>query len=374
MRTLVTLLFLLLTITGYFLLWPVPIEPMAWKSPSDTGFKGDFAQNHRLAGVELISLPGAGGPEDLAVDKQGRVYCAVIDGSILRLSKQGRFEVWANTGGRPLGIEFDQSGNLIVADAFKGLLSVDRNAKVNVLTNYVGESPIRYANDVDIAPDGKIYFSDASTKFAAEKYGGTYPASLLDLMEHGSHGRVLVYDPVSKSTNTVAAGLNFANGVAVSEKGEYLMVNETGHYRVLRIQLTSADYGKVSVVIDNLPGFPDNISRDSSISRDEQASGGSTIFWLGLVSPRNALIDALSDRPFVRKIAQRLPASLRPKAQKYGHVIAISDTGEVVHSLQDPEGGYAYNTGALASGEYLYLSSLHEKHLGRITKAKAGVF
>ena len=76
--------------------------------------------------------------------------------------------------------------------------------------------PIRFADDVAVAADGKVYFSDASTKFGAKESGGTCEASLLDLMEHGGHGRLIVYDPATGVANTLMDGLNFANGVARS--------------------------------------------------------------------------------------------------------------------------------------------------------------
>jgi sugar lactone lactonase YvrE len=69
---------------------------------------------------------------------------------------------------------------------------------------------------VDVAASGKIYFSDASVKFGAQEWGSTYEASLLDIMEHGGHGRLLVFDPQAGKATTVLDGLNFPNGVTVS--------------------------------------------------------------------------------------------------------------------------------------------------------------
>jgi len=72
-------------------------------------------------------------------------------------------EVFANTTGRVLGFAFDAQGNLIAADAVKGLLSISPDRKVTVLTDHVDEDPIRYADAVVVAKNGKLYFSDAST-------------------------------------------------------------------------------------------------------------------------------------------------------------------------------------------------------------------
>jgi len=61
------------------------------------------------------------------------VYTGVGDGSILRVNpRTGSASVFANTGGRPLGVTFDASGErLYVADADRGLLSVSRDGKVS---------------------------------------------------------------------------------------------------------------------------------------------------------------------------------------------------------------------------------------------------
>ena len=201
----------------YFLVWPVPVSPVAWESPPDPGYTGPFAVNERLKGLETLPIAGNHGPEDIALDAQGRIYAATHEGNIVRISADGAHaEIWVETGGRPLGIDFDAKGHLIVADSFQGLLSISPAGKITKLTTEADGIPIRYADDVDVAADGKIYFSDASTKFGAKESGGTYEGSLLDLIEHGGHGRLLVYDPATGETKTLLDGLNFANGVAVT--------------------------------------------------------------------------------------------------------------------------------------------------------------
>ena len=51
---------------------------------------------------------------------------------------------------------FDQESNLLVADAFLGLQSISSNQTITLLANRVNGYPREYANDVDIAPDGKF--------------------------------------------------------------------------------------------------------------------------------------------------------------------------------------------------------------------------
>lgn len=349
---------LLASVVGYFLFWPVPIDPVAWQAPANPGYQAAFAPNSRLANLQQLSIAGLHGPEDVAVDDDGRIYAATHEGSILRLSSSGADpEVWANTGGRPLGIDFDGSGNLIVADAYRGLLSVAPDGVVTTLTNTAGGIPIHYADDVDVAADGKIYFSDASSKFGAEAWGGTFEASLIDLMEHGGYGRLLVYNPEDGSTDTLLGGLHFANGVAVSHDQRSVLVNETGSYRVMRYWLVGPLAGEAEPFIEELPGFPDNIS-----------VGENGRYWLAMVSPRNRLLDRASSKPFVRKLVQRMPRFMRPTATAYGHVVALNDAGDIVDNMQDPSGAYPQITSVTETAEYLYFGSLTAPTLARHKK------
>ncbi len=338
----------------YLSVWPVNVEPVAWQAPKNLGYTDAFAKNDRLSQIQRIELKGDIGPEDLAKDAEGRVYFSLLNGDIKFINPNGIIQPWVNTGGRPLGIEFDQQGNLLVADAFKGLLSISASGEVTTLIDTINSEMINYADDVDVAKNGNIYFSDASAKFPARQYG-TYGASLLDINEHGGHGRIIEYNPTTKTTTVLAKGINFANGVAVSHDEQYVLFNETGSYRVLRVGLYGDNRGKVEVIIDNLPSFPDNIAKTNN-----------GLYWLGLVSPRNAILDALSNSPWLRRMIERLPQAIRPQAENYGHIIAINDNGEVVFDLQDPQGIYGQTTGALAIGNKLYVSSLHETALGVI--------
>ena len=340
----------------YLLAWPVPIEPIAWTAPPNPGYTGAFVPNDRLAKLTTLPIGDNHGPEDIALDAMGRIYAATHDGWVVRLNADGSNpQNWAYTDGRPLGLDFDGRGNLIVADAYRGLLEITPNARVRLLTDEADGIPIRYADDVDVAADGKIYFSDASTKFGAREFGGTYPASLLDLMEHGGHGRLLVYDPTNGNTTTLLDGINFANGVAVSHDQSFVLVNETGEYRVLRYWISGPRKGQSEPLIEALPSFPDNIS-----------TGLEGRFWVALVSPRDRAFDDLSNSPFRRKIVQRLPEFMRPKAVAYGHVIAINAAGEVVENLQDPTGAYPINTTAVETEEYLYIGSLVAPAIARL--------
>jgi sugar lactone lactonase YvrE len=341
----------------YLLLWPVPVDPVAWDAPINQGLVDPFGPDDRLKRAQGIDLGEHHGPEDVTSGHDGRLYATSAAGAVLQLDGHGNVTVFADVGGRPLGIETDSDGSLIVANAYIGLQRVLQGGTVQTLASEVGGQPLVYADDLAVAKDGTIYFSEASTKFGAQQSGGTYEGSLLDLLEHGGHGQVIEFDPTTSEAQVIIDGLNFANGVAISEDQKFLLVAETGSYRILKHWLQGPDAGNTEVLIENLPAFPDNIN-----------NGLDGRFWIGLVAPRSEQLDALSNKPFVRKIVRRLPARFRPKAEPSSHVIAINADGEVLMNLQDPQARFATLTGVLETGEALYLTTLFGNQLPRLDK------
>ncbi len=355
-----TLLALVLIAAAYLLLWPLPINPVAFTLPAAPGYLGVHAVNTKLAGLKLIDLHGEVGPEHITFGPDGKLYTTVASGNILRMNADGsEQDIFASTGGRVLGFDFDAHGNLIAADAVKGLLSITADRKVTVLTDSVGGDPIRYADAVVVAKSGKMYFSDASTRFAPKDWGGTFEASVLDIIEGASTGRVLEYDPATKATRILAYGLSFANGVALSADEQSLFVTETGKFRLWKIAVSGSDLNlaqtnpQASVVLDNLPGYPDNLMR-----------GLNGKIWLGFAKPRNPVADNMADKPWLRRLTLRLPRALWPVPKSYGHVIAITEDGKVVADLQDPTGAYPETTAVTETPDRLYIQSLHAHGLG----------
>jgi sugar lactone lactonase YvrE len=355
---------LLLLLIAYLGFWPVAITPQKWTPPVDRGFTGDFAANARLANLDRLSIGDFHGPEDVVVaHEDGReiVYSTSQDGVIIRIDTQANTSaVFARTGGAPLGMERDLKGNFIVADAFRGLLSITPDGKrVTVLTDSFAGQPIAYADDLDIAENGVIYFSDASTKFGAQEAGSTLAASLLEISEHAKTGRILSFNPATTATELVAEGYSFANGVAMCPDSLCILVNETGEYSVDRIYVDGPRKGEVETLVENLPGFPDNINRGSVVA-------GKQTYWLGLASPRSKQLDDIAQIPFLRALSYRLPAAFRLSPAAYGIVIQIDEDGRILQTLQDPSGAYPVTTGAVEGQDWLYITSLSSRDLGRV--------
>jgi sugar lactone lactonase YvrE len=339
---------------GYLGFAPVPIAPVVWDAPQNAGFVGDFLPNTDLANLERISVGTSIGPED-AAEMGGMIYATSQKGDITRINPVTKsVEVVANTGGVPLGIEA-YDGVVYIADAHMGLLSLTEGGQLKTLSDEVDGTPIEYADDLDIADNGVIYFSDASTKFGAADNGTTMQASLLEIMESQGTGRLLAYDMRTRQTRTVAGGLVFPNGVAMHPDGSVL-VNETGRYRTLKID---PETGRMTDWINNLPGFPDNINPGPALPTGEPS------YFLGIISPRSDWLDENAGKPAMRKLAMRLPPALRPKAEHYGHIVQLDSKGRVLRSFQDPAGAYHDATGAIVHDGYLYVTSLHETDLAR---------
>lgn len=349
----ILLLVLLVSAVFYFTLWPVAMSPEPWDAPKNEGYSGKFSSNTLLSSMVLLDMGSDYGPEDFAINTNGDVATSSHSGFILlKKPDENGFTRWVNTQGRPLGIEYDHEGNLIVADAMKGLLQISPDGKIQTLVSEINGRPLVFADDVDIAPDGTIYFTDATSKFSPAEHGGTLSASMLEIFEHAGNGRVIAYSPLNGQITVLAENLVFANGITLSHDNRSLLVNETGKYRVLRIALSGEHRGRVHTLIDNLPGFPDNIT------------AANDSYLVGLASPRSEVVDALSNYPSIRSMVQRLPSFMRPSAKAYGHLIRIDDDGNVLQTYQDPSGSFPLVTGALETDSGLYISSLTAKHVG----------
>lgn len=341
----------LAALAAYLFLWPVPIEPAAWKAPRAPKLEGRYAVNDALSRLEELGRGEVLGPEATAVDGAGRVYTGVADGRILRLDPaRGTFETVISTGGRPLGLAFGPDGTLYLCDAHKGLMALSPGGALRTLAAGHGGVPFRLPDDVDVGPDGTVYFTDASHRFGIDQVRE-------DVLEHRGAGRLLAWRPATGATELLLDGLQFANGVAVSGDGSYLLVVEMWAYRLTRYWLAGPRRGTSEAFIENLPGLPDNVT----FSRPRG------VFWVALYSPRVGALDVLAPYPALRKAVLRLPMWLQPQPARHALVLALDGEGRVVANLQhrSPQ-AFAPVTSAREHGGWLWLGSLTGPALGRV--------
>jgi sugar lactone lactonase YvrE len=300
---------------------------------------------------QVIPVP-AYGAEDVVVGTQGRdegaVFTGTEDGSIFRISDDGsRIDRVAQTGGRPLGIEIDLDGRLLVCDARRGVLRVDTiTGTVEAVTDSVAGRPMMFCNNAAIASDGTVWFSDSSTKYGIDRWKD-------DFVQNTRTGRLLRMTP-DGSVEAVLDGLAFANGVALSKNEDFVAVAESGARTVVRRWLTGNRAGMRDLFCQNLPGYPDNIAR-----------GSDGLIWVTIGSPTDPLVERLQTAPMpLRKAVTKIPERLQPKPKQTVRVQAYDDEGTLVHDVdvRPSEHGAAYHmvTGVREHDGRVWMGSLHE--------------
>ena len=325
------------------------------------GSASPYAINSRLSQAEAIGLDEVEGPEDVILDREGRLYAGTRQGWILRFSGANfeKRELFARTGGRPLGLAFDRDDNLIVCVSGMGLYGVRPSGEVYKITDQtrrswfriVDDSRLRLTDDLDIGPDGRIYFSEASTRFGVDNWP-------VDGLEARGTGRLECHDPATGRTWTLVDHIRFCNGVCMAHDNRSVLYNETFGMRVVRYWLEGPKKGQTEVVLDNLPGHPDNINRASD--------GG---YWLALVGMRAPVYDVAMRHPGFRiRMIKRLPTDEWLIAGvNNGCIVKLDADGQPVTSYWDPGGkSHATLTSMREDRGYLYLGGLENNRIGRI--------
>jgi len=320
-----------------------PFEPVPWSPPKAPDLSGQYEKNNRLRAANRWDTGGFG-PEDATVDERGDVFTGLANGTILRFGRAGGSpEAVASIGGRPLGIENLGDGEFVVCNADLGLQRVTAGGEVSVLVDQFDGEPLKFTNNATVGGDGTIYFTDTSTRWGIHEY-------VNDLLEGQKTGRLFARRP-DGTVDVVLDGLQFANGVALDAEEDSIFVAETGRYRIQRHWIRGPRAGTTEVFVDNLPGFPDNLSL---------ADG---ILWTAAPSPRQVMVDMMHPRPWLRKATYRLPESLKPKPVRHAIVLGFDMDGRVAHNLQDSSGDVAITTSARYHDGRLFIGTLTEPTL-----------
>jgi sugar lactone lactonase YvrE len=325
---------------------PRLIRPVKLPATTPPALTGEWAPiDTRLDQVEILPLPRGHGPEDVAAGPGGEIFTGTAEGEIWRRPADGRLELFADTGGRPLGIEVDpRDGSLIVCDADRGLLRIGGDGAITELTRTAAGTPILVCNNAAIARDGTVYFTDSSSRFPVAYWRR-------DLLEHRPNGRLLAYDPRSGDTMVIADGFHFPNGVALTPAEDALLLCETVTHRLVKVSLPD---GAVRVLTD-LPAYPDNMS----------AVGDGT-YWIALASLRVAAAERLLPHPGLRRLVAVLPQWMQPRPSPHTIAALVDGDGRLLRALHGPAGRYVMATGVRQHGDTLWLGSLTENGIARI--------
>ena len=316
--------------------------------------------NDRLRNVEIIGLGKVEGPEDVILDRNDNLYSGSRHGDIMRFLAPDykRVEIFAHIGGTPLGMAFDREDNLYVCVGGMGLYRVTPQRVVEKCTDetkrswtsITDDSRLRLADDLDIAPDGRVFFSEATVRYEMHEWA-------LDTIEARGNGRIVCYDPLTKQTSTVLSGLEFPNGVSIGPDGVSILFAQSSVCRVMRYWFDGPRKGVLQPVLANLPGIPDNINL---------ASDGN--YWLALVGMRTPAMDLALRMPgFRRRMTQRLPIDewLFPNINN-GCVVKFTAEGEILETLWDQGGvNHPMITSMREHKGWLYLGGLSNNRIGR---------
>ncbi|WP_345524017.1 SMP-30/gluconolactonase/LRE family protein [Nocardioides conyzicola] len=300
-----------------------------------------------MSDLQVIPVPGPGA-EDVVVGgpgpDEGAVFTGTEDGSIFRISHDGEHvERVAHTGGRPLGLEIDVDGRLLVCDAHLGVLRVDpRSGAIEAVTDSLGGVEMRFCNNAAIAEDGTVWFSDSSTRYGIDQWKD-------DFVQNTRTGR-LARLGTDGAVEVVLDGLAFANGVALSADASYVAVAETGARTVVRWWLSGPQAGTRDFLVTDLPGYPDNIAR-----------GSDGLIWVSIASPVDPLVERLQRGPLpLRKLVTKIPERLQPAPKHTVRAQAYDDAGTLVHDVDVQGSAYHMVTGVREHDGRLWLGSLHE--------------
>ncbi|HVW15121.1 MAG TPA: SMP-30/gluconolactonase/LRE family protein [Mucilaginibacter sp.] len=167
--------------------------------------------------------------EGASVDKKGNVFFTdQPNNQIWEYSAHGKLSLWMDSTLRSNGTYFDAKGNLIsCADEHDQLISISPKKKITVLVNNFNGHLLNGPNDVWVAPNGDMYFTDP---YYQRDYWTRKQPDLKSqdvyYLKKGSHKPVVVISDMEQP-----------NGIVGTPDGKYLYVadikaNKTYRYSI----------------------------------------------------------------------------------------------------------------------------------------------
>lgn len=250
---------------------------------------------------------GVNRPEDVAIAVDGTVWMSDQKSALARLRDDGSLERLGAAGGSPNGINFDLEGRILIAnfggpDTGHGPLQRfdPRTGELEILCGDIHGRALYGCNYPVCDSKGRVWCSHSTWGPIDQAFAGQ------------NDGLVFRIDP-DGTTRVVAAGIAFANGIALDADERNLFVCQTVGCDVLRYPInadgslgTPARYGPklgfshtevqhlrpLSLTMRSQLGAPDGCGFDS------EGNLWITLFMANkvvVITPRGELITVLSD-------------------------------------------------------------------------------
>jgi gluconolactonase len=201
---------------------PRLIESRIWSTMPD-----ELRQKGRSSDWALANKPGQSVEsfiEGPAFDTDGNLYIVDIPyGRVLRITPKGLWQLVVQYEGEPNGLKFHRDGRALIADYRNGLMELDPvNGRVRPLLNRSNAESFKGINDLAIASNGDIYFTDQGQTGL-----------------HDPTGRVFRLTAGGRLECLIANGVS-PNGLVLSANEQFLYVAMTRDNAIWRAPLSAS--------------------------------------------------------------------------------------------------------------------------------------
>ncbi|KAJ8681136.1 hypothetical protein QAD02_016923 [Eretmocerus hayati] len=209
------------------------------------------------------------GPQSFA-SYEGKLYTGSRGGYVLRIDENQLVPVayygkdcdssWENPEcARPMDLKFDGNGYLYVCDAYYGIFKINVTTGIYEQIVYSSEAiegvTPKLINSLDIDRNGHIYWTETSSDFNLR--------NLIYYCFADPSGRLILYNSTSKKNQVLIRDIA-ANGVALSENEDFVIVGDTTRHQIIKYNIKGPKMGTSELLIDGLPGAPEHIHSDGN--------------------------------------------------------------------------------------------------------------
>ena len=300
----------------------------------------------------------------MATGPDGRVYAAVASGRlIVRVAADGRASdaVRAHRR-RATGLGDRTPGPPDRRRRDEGPLAITPTRQVQVLVDRIDGQPLRFADAVIVAADGRVRLRATRPPALAQPTGAAPSKPACSTSWSSRPAALSQFDPATGRTRVLARRLSFTNGVALSSGPAMVFAGNRPLPRLWKIARPGADGLDAnrrfcgSPLASVFAGQPARLPRQPDARRRRPHLGGfHQTAQRGWSTPWRS-------GPGCAKVTLRLPRAWWPVPKAYGRVVAF--TGTAASCDLGPERRHPETTAITEAGERWYVQNLHAHTLG----------